>query len=346
MAKRPTIRDLAEASGVSLATVDRVINRRAPVRTSTALRVMEAARNIGFYAAPLIQERVASTEVPVLNLGLILPSTEQDFYSHFAAEAERAVMVFTSAHVRLTTQFISASDPDRVVQALDSLGQQSHAIAAVAVDHPKVTAQVEQLRTAGIPVYALLSEIGQGAREAFIGTDNLKVGRTAAMMLARAIPRQEKAALALFVGGHRWHGHELRETGFRTWLRQNRPDITMLETQVNLDNADMTFEALLLLVARNPHLVGVYCAGGGREGLIRAIRVEGLVGRLDVVANEFSEVTKVAMTDGIVSMTLDTPVFEIMTEYFKLAAKAVSEGLGKSNGQRFMPVRIVLPESY
>ena len=42
MAKRPTITDLARISGVSVATVDRVLNSRLPVREETARRVYDA----------------------------------------------------------------------------------------------------------------------------------------------------------------------------------------------------------------------------------------------------------------------------------------------------------------
>jgi len=40
MGRRPTIADLAEAAGVSVATVDRVLNARHPVREATAERVL------------------------------------------------------------------------------------------------------------------------------------------------------------------------------------------------------------------------------------------------------------------------------------------------------------------
>ena len=40
MARRPTIRDLAEAAGVSVATVDRVLNGRHPVREETARQIL------------------------------------------------------------------------------------------------------------------------------------------------------------------------------------------------------------------------------------------------------------------------------------------------------------------
>jgi LacI family transcriptional regulator len=43
MAKRPTIPTWPQASGVSVATVDRVFNSRLPVREETARRVYEAA---------------------------------------------------------------------------------------------------------------------------------------------------------------------------------------------------------------------------------------------------------------------------------------------------------------
>ena len=41
-----------EARAVSIATVDRVLNGRERVREETARRVYEAARRIGYHAAP------------------------------------------------------------------------------------------------------------------------------------------------------------------------------------------------------------------------------------------------------------------------------------------------------
>lgn len=47
--KRPTIPDLAKATGVSVSIVKRVLNRPASVRQPTPQRVMGAAEEIGFY---------------------------------------------------------------------------------------------------------------------------------------------------------------------------------------------------------------------------------------------------------------------------------------------------------
>jgi LacI family transcriptional regulator len=49
---RPTAKDLAEAAGVSLATVDRVLNDRAYVSKKAVRKVNEAIERIGFSKNP------------------------------------------------------------------------------------------------------------------------------------------------------------------------------------------------------------------------------------------------------------------------------------------------------
>lgn len=58
MSGRPTITDLAKAAGVSVATVDRVLNGRHKVREETARRVYDAAKSIGYHAVSLLRQRV------------------------------------------------------------------------------------------------------------------------------------------------------------------------------------------------------------------------------------------------------------------------------------------------
>src|SRR5688572_8479852 len=81
MARRATIVDIAEAAGVSIATVDRVLNHRLPVRHETALRVVEAAERIGYHAAGLLKQRMK--EAPGRRLGFLLQKPDE-FYRALA----------------------------------------------------------------------------------------------------------------------------------------------------------------------------------------------------------------------------------------------------------------------
>ena len=73
---RPTANDLARAAGVSLATVDRVLNARPGVRSATVEKVNKAIADLGYVrdstAANLARRRV-------YNLLFILPQTSNEF---------------------------------------------------------------------------------------------------------------------------------------------------------------------------------------------------------------------------------------------------------------------------
>ena len=71
MSRRPTIADLAKEAGVSVATVDRVLNGRHPVREETARRVYEAASAIGYHAAALIHQRITA-DLPKMDFAFLL----------------------------------------------------------------------------------------------------------------------------------------------------------------------------------------------------------------------------------------------------------------------------------
>ncbi len=98
MPKRPTIKDVAKASGVSISTVDRVLNGRETVRAKTVIRVHEAAKTLGFPIETPPDPR--AHDAPPLVFGLLLPPNDREFYEHLIAEAQRAAQDFTRARVR------------------------------------------------------------------------------------------------------------------------------------------------------------------------------------------------------------------------------------------------------
>src|SRR5215469_17176646 len=63
--RRPTMNDVAQLAGLSVATVDRVLNRRAPVRQSTAERILKSAEELKYYATPLLRSQVQALRRPV-----------------------------------------------------------------------------------------------------------------------------------------------------------------------------------------------------------------------------------------------------------------------------------------
>ncbi|WP_210527857.1 LacI family DNA-binding transcriptional regulator [Rubellimicrobium arenae] len=342
MARRPTIQDVAKAAGVSQATVDRVLNGREQVREDTAQKVYEAARRIGYHAAPLIAQRL-QTDLPVLRMGVVLHKERQAFYQNFAAEIEAAARRATGLRVKAVVEFAASQAPSDFANLMLGMKGRVDAVAASAVTHPSVTDAVTALKAEGVPTFALLNDFAQGIRQNYLGLNNLKVGRIAASVIGMAAHRPGK--VAVFVGGYRWHGHELREAGFRGWFREYAPQFQILDTLVNLETRQLTYEAMLDLLDRHPELRGVYVAGGGMEGAIAAMREARKPGDVCLVVNEVTPESRAALVDGYLTMVIATPLAQLCDDLVRLMADAARSGPSEVAGQHFLRPELVLPES-
>lgn len=342
MARRPTIADVAREAGVSVATVDRVLNGRERVRESTARRVYEAAHRIGYHAAALIASRIQQ-QLPLRRLGFVLLKEKQAFYQAFATEIERAVRAAPNIRGEAIIEFAASQTPADFARLMRGMKGRAQAVAATAVTHHEVTEAVRELKDAGIPSFSLLNDFAQGVRQNYVGLNNLKVGRIAASMIATAVHRPGK--IAVFVGGYRWHGHELRETGFRSYFRENAPQFTVLDTLVNLETRQLTYEATLDLLARHPDLRGIYCAGGGMEGAIAALREARQPGDVALVVNEITPESRAALADRRVVLAIATPLTKLCTELVGLMTGAIEHGVSDFSGQHFLQPELYLPES-
>jgi LacI family transcriptional regulator len=342
MSRRPTIHDVAREAGLSTATVDRVLNAREKVRETTARRVYEAARLVGYHAAPLIGQRVQA-DLPRLRLGVVLHKEKQAFYQTFKAELERAVASAPGVRASVQIEFAPSQTPADFAALMDDFGGRVDAVAATAVTHPDVTEAVMRLNAKNIPCFALLNDFAQGVRQNYLGLNNMKIGRIAAHLIAMTSHNPGK--IAVFVGGYRWHGHELRETGFRSYFREYAPHFTVLDTLVNLETRQLTYEATLDLLNRHPDLRGIYCAGGGMEGAIAAVREVRQPGEITLVVNELTPESRAALISRHVGMAIATPLGRLCADLIALAAEAVRDGIPPLQGQHFLPPDLYLSES-
>lgn len=340
--KRPTIADLAQAACVSVATVDRVLNGRLPVREETARKVSEAAQRIGYHGANAIRQRILA-DLPEYHLGIVLQKERHAFYQEFAAELLRAAQRLTTCRMRVTITFAQTAEPAELAGLLLAFSGKVNAIAATGLDHHDVTNAVTQLREKGIPTFSLLSDFAQGVREGYFGTNNMKVGRTAAWLLSKFAPRPGK--VLLFIGGHRYHGHALRETGFRAYFREYAPEFEVLDAVVNLETRHLTHVALLGALSRHPDLVALYCAGGGMEGAISALREADTGDRVACLVNELTPESRQALLERRISGISQTPLKELCAELMSTAVHTIENGMAENPGQRFIAPLLWTPES-
>lgn len=342
MRKRATIQDLAAAAGVSVATVDRVLNRRLPVKEATALRVVAAAEQIGYHATGLLKQRIA--EVPSCNLGFLLQKRSNDFYRVMAERLTDAVRAERSVRARCSIEFLDEIAPSAIAGRIAEMGQRTDALAIVAVDHPLVVEAVEAVAAKGKPVFTLLSELTTPAVAGHVGVDNRKAGRTAAWTISRLAKKAGK--IGILLGSYRYLNQETAEISFRSYMRENAPEFQLLEPIVNLDDDRIAYEAVTHMIASNIDLAGIYMSGGGMPGLVQALRDEKAGDRIIAVCNELIAATRSALIDGTVDMVIATPLTALAERV--VGAMASSVGAGGNEAARapvLLPAEIYIQEN-
>jgi hypothetical protein len=71
--------DIAKEARVGIATVDRVLNKRTPVKESTERKVLESARRLGFALEQSRYRLAADRPAVALRMGFILHSSHTRF---------------------------------------------------------------------------------------------------------------------------------------------------------------------------------------------------------------------------------------------------------------------------
>jgi LacI family transcriptional regulator len=341
MGKRPTINDLAQAAGVSVATVDRVLNGRLPVKQATALRVVSAAEAIGYHATGLLKRRLA--EVPRRTFGFLLQRRNAAFYQSFGAALAAATSACNQVEGRAVVEYVEDLVPQQMAQRLRDFAMRVDAVAIVAVDHPAVNHAVEEISALGKPVFTLLSDVTTEARKCYLAVDSRKAGRTAAWTIARLARRPGKVAILL--GTHRYLSQEVAETGFRSYLREHAPDFELMEPAINLEDDRISYEVVTDILASNPDLAGIYVAGGGQDGMINALRDEKASGTVIAVCNELTAANRAALVDGTITMALRTPIEAMAARTAELMAAASGASDMAVPTQVLFPAEIFISEN-
>jgi LacI family transcriptional regulator len=341
-ARRATIADLATAAGVSVATVDRVLNRRHPVREATARRVLAAAESLGYHATPLLRARVQEHQRPC-RMGFLLQREASPFYQQLASHLEAAALELAGRDSRPLVEFVGELDPASIVQRMQTMSRRVDALAVVSVDHPRVTEEVERLHRQGLPTFTLLSDLSAALRAGYIGLDARKAGRTAAWAITRLA--KKPGAVAIFVGSHRYLDHDTREISLRSYLREHAPDFRLLEPLVDLEQPAVAYDAALTLLNRHPELVGIYSAGGGTDGVIQALIETGRSAAVVLVCNELTASIRSALIDRVVDLVIATPTAALAQRTVRAIQDELAQPSTYTAAQIMLPFEIYGPEN-
>jgi LacI family transcriptional regulator len=298
--KRATVHDVARMAGVSLATVDRVLNGRPGVRPETAEKVDGAIRALEFrrdLSASLL------ARARDLRVAFLIPDGGNAFMQSLSAAIARRVRATRNDRVGLTTLLYHALDSGALIAALEALDpSETDCAVVVATDNPAVSRAIDTATRRGIAIMTLVSDLPASSRIHFIGIDNQAAGRTAASLMGRFV---HGGKIGLVVGSLGLRDHRERHEGFAEIAAAEFPGLEIVGPVEGLDDDAATEAAVLRLFDQHPDLAGLYSMGAGNAGLLAALGKRRHRGNLRVIVHELSDATRAGLKSGVVDVVLD-----------------------------------------
>jgi len=272
-------------------------------------------------------------------IALIPGLTTDAFYITMRKGAEHAAQ---SLGVELLFQGGPDFNPTVQVPVLNAvIARQPDAILIAPTDKQQLIAPLKQAIDAGIDVITVdtfiddgLYQDGRGEGDfplSYVASDNVLGGQMAGHALAKAVGENGKVYVSNVKPGI--STTDQREEGFIAAMA-DYPDIEVLETQFNDDDANKAASQLQAVVARNPDLVGVFGANlFSAIGAADGVKAIGKSGEIKVVAFDAPQRIVDDIKSGLIDMAIaqhpaEIGYYGVMTAYAALTDQSVPIAIG------------------
>lgn len=327
-----TITQIAEAAGVSTATVDRVLNNRPGVNPATVEKVRAVMQTLG--AGSPARGRPRAT--PNYRFAYVLPASRRGFFDLVDRVIAQAAGDFRHQHMTEITHRLPNQDGADFAAELAKLGDLD-GIALLAPDVPQVKLAINELVRSGVHVVTLFSDVPGSLRETFIGADNRAAGRTAGVLLGRCLPRRGKGRCAMLSPATRYAAEIDRRIGFTQVLEERYPGAELIQLPDLPESEDQAYAVARRLL--DPERTGgrldaLYNVGPGSHGVSRALQELGYGPELGVVVHDLLEAHRALLVSGGVTYVLHQDVhYAVLTaaRVLRLLCEGVRGALAASN---------------
>ncbi|WMS43568.1 ABC transporter substrate-binding protein [Acuticoccus sp. MNP-M23] len=245
----------------------------------------------------------------------------------------------------ITVDFQGAEEFDPVLQTpvLDAvIARGPDAILIAPTDTTQLIEPLRRADEAGIPVITVDTFIGDGKYQdgsgdgdfpvSYIASDNVGGGRMAARFMADAIGGKGSVYVSNVRPGI--STTDQREEGFKAEMAENYPDVTVLDTQYNENDASLAASQFNAVFARDQEIKGVFGANlFSAIGAANGVQGADKSGDITVIAFDAPQSIVDNISSGLVDAAIaqhpaEIGYYGVMTAYAHLTGQSVPPAIG------------------
>lgn len=293
--------DIAREAGVSVATVDRVLNTRPGVNIHTAQRIWDALERLERQRG-----RAAAGSLGPLRFDFILPAGPNTFMAMLEDAISDVGRTVASDGVTVNCHRVKGFNAQILADSIRKLGPRSSGLAVVALENPVVREAVNGIADSGVPVVTLVSNLTTPKKAGYVGLDNRAAGRTAGFLLGRFLG-QRKGQVAVVEGSLAlsYRDHQERQLGFRDSLKEHAPGIDIVGRWETQDDFEESYRQTSRMLDAHPELLGIYSIGSGVRGIAHALEERGIARDVVFIGHDLTRFTRQFLIDGTLDAIID-----------------------------------------
>lgn len=288
--RQPTIKEIARVARVGTATVDRVLNTRGGVRESTRKKVFDAIDLLT--RSPQGSDLGKPREIAVLcDSGISFNKALENALGRCRAIPSSMKCTYTAIETK-------AVEPVRFAQLIERQAAHASGLVIVAREELMINRAVKAVSLRGVPVVCITTDLPNSKRLAYVGSDQVSAGATAAYLMGRTLG--ERSGQVLVVSSAPFRCQEERELGFRRVVRNHFSNLNVVERVNSNDETEHTIRSIRAHLAEHQAPIGIYNVAGGNLGIALALEEAGLKGKVIFIGHELNTNSRMLLeTDGM-----------------------------------------------
>ena len=328
----PGIREIADALGVSIGTVDRALHDRPGINPATRAKVLSAAKTLGY--RPNLAARYLSSRKE-LRVAVALPREIASFWDLVRDGIEDAARPLERTVVRvLHHPYSRLGEGER--EALEQcLEEDIHGLVIAPGEPETLKPLLSRAHDRGIPVVCVNTDAPGTARLTTVSVDPVTSGSLVGELMGRFL--RGSGPVVLVTGLLSTIDHAQKLEGFRRTVGELWPDLEIAAVVEAHDDEGEAYHKCRAVLAARPHVAGVYVSTANSLPVLRAIEDEGLADRVTVITTDLFPALSPFIESGRVTATIHQRPWTQGRIAFQVLCGFLIEGLAPPPFVRLSP---------
>lgn len=298
---RPTAKDLAQAAGVSLATVDRVLNDRPNVSEKAARKVNDAIERLGFIRNPAAVNLARNR---IYRFRFVLPQAGDQYLQALLTQVDAAREAMRADLTDIEVMQVPATDPHGIARSLSHLtSNEADGVAIMAPESPQVRDAMARLLERNIKVVQFLSGQERLPAADFVGINNFAAGATAGKIIGK-FTGARPGKIMIVADTMMAQDSIERRLGFDSIINSQFPCLVSLPSIETYGDERRARQIIRRLLENNPDILAVYVLSSEARMPLMAIEEIRDPRELTVVVHERTPFSEEALKDDRIDVII------------------------------------------